>query len=80
MNMELLIAIVRHFRTQQRCSAAAGVPTYRLSRIVNGWVRPTEVERARIAAALGESEAALFGSVEAETSDRSTNAGAHAHA
>ena len=77
MNMELLIAIVRRFRTQQRCSAAAGVQPYRLSRIINGWVQPSEEERARIARALGEPEAALFGDVDALTVENPKPSGAH---
>lgn len=80
MNVALRLAILRTVRYQQHLVPLTGIPPYRLSRIVNGWVRPTDVERARIAAALGEPEAALFSPVESDAMKPQTPTGAHAHA
>lgn len=80
MNLPLEIARLRAGLSKIQLAQRAGIRRDRLSMIVHGWVNPTDAERARVAAALGETEAAIFGSVEADAVESPTNAGAHAHA
>jgi transcriptional regulator with XRE-family HTH domain len=61
MNLLLEISRLKSGLTKIQLAQRAGLRRDRLSMIVHGWVRPSEDERARIARALGEPEAALFG-------------------
>jgi hypothetical protein len=65
MNLRLRLAILSSpIRTQVRLGAQIGISEARLSRIVNGWVVPTDDERSRIAVALNEHQADLFADVQ----------------
>ena len=46
-------AIIERYRTQLAFAAAVGISPTRLNRIINGWLEPTPVERARLAELLG---------------------------
>jgi hypothetical protein len=54
MNLKLVLAIkASPFRTQVRTAQAIeGITEHRLSRIINGWTKPTADEQQRIADAL----------------------------
>lgn len=60
MNVPLKIAILETVRSQIRLSVITGISEDKLSRIVNGWQRPTARERYVIAQALQRPEAELF--------------------
>jgi hypothetical protein len=53
MNTELKIAIIRRFGSQTRAAKPLRIDEPRLSRLVNGHVVPTALERQRFAATLG---------------------------
>jgi len=61
MNLNLRLAILASpLRTQVRLARQAGIGEGRLSKIVNGWITPTERERQAIAEALGRPAGELF--------------------
>ena len=61
MNLHLKAAIWTTGRSQRRVAADVGIPETRLSEIVCGWRDATPDQQAKIAAALGQSIASLFG-------------------
>lgn len=64
MNLPLLCAIRESpLRTQVRVAAATGIAEQRLSRIVNGWIRPRPKEQDAIANVIGKPVAELFGHI-----------------
>ena len=77
MRIALKLALLRSGETQRAWAARLSMPEARLSSIVRGWLEPSAAERARIAAALGEPEAALFGDVDALTVENPRPSGAH---
>ena len=67
MNLTLRLAILTSpFRSQIKLAARIGIGEGRLSKIVNGWVDPTERQRDAIADALGRPAAELFGAEQAD--------------
>lgn len=67
MNLTLRLAILTSpVRSQIKLAAQTGIGEGRLSRIVNGWVDPTEQQRQAIAEALGRPVAELFGAQRTE--------------
>ena len=67
MNLTLRFAIITSpFRKQIGVAAYTGIGEGRLSKIVNGWVDPTQQERDAIADALGKPAGELFGVEQAE--------------
>jgi transcriptional regulator with XRE-family HTH domain len=61
MNFILKLAILRSpLRTQLRVASETNIREERLSRIVNGWARPTDCEQQAIAKALGADASCLF--------------------
>ena len=63
MNLALHVAIKRSVGSNVRLAAVTGLPRERISRILHGWITPTERDREVLAAAVEESPEALFGEV-----------------
>jgi transcriptional regulator with XRE-family HTH domain len=61
MNIRLRLAILKGPRTQIRLARLTNIGEGRISKIVNGWQKPTEQERRAIAEALGKRVDELFG-------------------
>ena len=61
MNTRLRLAILEGPGTQIRLAQLTNIGEGRLSKIVNGWVEPTEPQRQAIAEALDRPVAELFG-------------------
>jgi len=53
MNLDLKIAIIRHFGSQIRAAKPLRIEESRLSKLVNGHRDPTAEERKRLTTALG---------------------------
>jgi transcriptional regulator with XRE-family HTH domain len=60
MRVVLKAAILQRGLSQRETSKLSDIPENRLSTIINGWVNPTPLERARLAAVLRQDEAVLF--------------------
>ena len=69
----LKAAILQSGHTQRQVARAADIAESRFSSIVNGWIRPTDAERVRVAKTLGQPSSLLFdpnSSIEVRTSGR----------
>ena len=60
MRLGIKAAILQQRTSQRELSRSTNIPENRLSTIICGWVEPTSAERAKLASALLQSEAALF--------------------
>ena len=60
MNKRLKIALLDYREPAWRVAKQAGIPDSKLSKIVNGYILPTEEEMNRLAQVLGKSQDELF--------------------
>jgi DNA-binding Xre family transcriptional regulator len=60
MNLKLKMAFIKRGNRQIEAAQSIGMDPSKLSKVINGWVRPTREERNAICEYLSKSESELF--------------------